>query len=288
MVSAPPIADGSNALEPVDVAVARADRMLSSDPRSAHALCLKGSALLRLGKLDAARERFEEAAALDGRCFAAFLGLGAVFDHERYGLLGAAGGLPVFPEPVELGAIVPDLPALTPLELRVVCASAAPLAGALPAVAAAGARIRLLPIDVRPTDVPELSGTISGRTEDHRSYDAIGGLAASRLAVARIDELLDVVSESGLVFAHELAHLAFFHLAGELRERVEALHREATELGWVAEAYALENPDEFFAVSYTDWLRQRYGLPLRREPDDEGIFDAIAAVFEALGRVARA
>jgi hypothetical protein len=288
MVSASPLADGSNALERVDVAAARADRMLSDDPQSAHALCLKGSALLRQGKLDAARERFEAAAALDGRCFAAFLGLGAVFDHERYGLLGASGGLPILPESEELGAIVPDLPALTPLERRVVCASASPLAGALPAVAAAGARIRLLPIDLRPTDVPELSGATSGRTEDHRSYEAIGGLAASQLAVARIDELLDVVSDHGLVFAHELAHLAFFHLAGELRARVEALHREATELGWVAEAYALENPDEFFAVSYTDWLRQRFGLPLRREPDDEGIFDAIAAVFEALGRDARA
>jgi tetratricopeptide (TPR) repeat protein len=287
MVGAPPLADGSTPLEQVDVAAARADQMLADDPQSAHALCLKGSALLRLGRLDAARDRFEAAATLDGRCFAVFVGLGAVFDHERYGLLGAAGGLPIFPEPEGLGVIMPDLPALTPLERRVVGASAAPLAGALPAVAAAGARIRLLPIDVRPTDVPELSRAIRGRTEDHRSYDAIGGLAAPRLAVARIDEILDVVSDHGLVFAHELAHLAFFHLAGELRAQVEALHREATEVGWVAEAYALENPHEFFAVSYTDWLRQRFGLPLRREPDDAGIFDRLAVVFEALARNAR-
>lgn len=287
MVGAPPLAGGSTHLEQVDMAAARADRVLADDPQSAHALCLQGSALLRLGKLDAARDRFEAAAALDGRCFAAFLGLGAVLDHERYGLLGAAGGLPSLPEPEGLREIVPDLPALTPLERRVVCASAAPLAGALPAVAAAGARIRLLPIDLRPTDVPELSRLPRERTDDHRSYDALGGLAASRLAVARIDELLDVVSDHGLVFAHELAHLAFFHVAGELRAEVEALHREATELGWVAEAYALENPDEFFAVSYTDWLRQRFDLPLRREPDDAGIFDGLAAVFEALAGDAR-
>jgi hypothetical protein len=58
------------------------------------------SALLRFGKLDAARDRFVAAAALDRRCFAAFVGLGAVFDHERYGLqAAAAGGPPIFPEP---------------------------------------------------------------------------------------------------------------------------------------------------------------------------------------------
>ena len=284
MVSAPPLANGSIALEPVSIAATRADGMLRADPQSAHALCLKGSALLRQGKLDAARDRFEQAAALDGRCFAAFLGLGAVLDHVRYGLGRAAEGLPDLAEPEGLGVIVPDFPALTTLERRVVCASAAPLAGALTAIAAAGARIRLLPIDVRPTDLPELSLANRERTDDHRSFDAVGGLAAPRLAVARIDELLDVVSDHALVFAHELAHLAFFHLAAELRAQVEALHREAAELGWVAEAYALENPDEFFAVSYTDWLRQRFGLPLRREPDEAGIFDRLAAVFEDLGR----
>jgi tetratricopeptide (TPR) repeat protein len=288
MVGASALADGSTPLERVDVAIDRAGRMLAAEPESAHALCLMGSALLRRGKVGAARDRFEAAAALDGRCFAAFLGLGAVLDHERYGLLDAAGGLPILPEPEGLGAIVPDLPALTALERRVVVASAAPLGGALPAVAAAGARIRLLPIDVRPTDLPELVRVAHGRTEDHRSYDAIGGLAAPRLAIARIDELLDVVSDHGLVFAHELAHLVFFHLARELRGRVEALHREASELGWVAEAYALQNPHEFFAVSYTDWLRERFGLPLRREPDEAGIYDGLAAVIEALGRGARA
>jgi len=92
MVSAPPLSDGSTPLEQVDVAASRADRMLRDDPQSAHALSLKGSALLRSGKLDAARDRFEAAAALDGRCFAAFVGLGAVFDHERYGLLEQGSG----------------------------------------------------------------------------------------------------------------------------------------------------------------------------------------------------
>jgi len=286
MVRALPLWDGSP-LEQVGVAEARADRMLAADPQSAHALCLKGSALLRLGRLDAARGRFEAAMARDGRCFPAYLGLGAVFDHERYGLREAAERLPTLPEPKALGTIVPDLAALTPLESRVVCASVTPISGALPAVVAAGARIRILPVDARPTDVPELSLANRGRTHDHRSYEAIGGLAAPRLAVTRIDELLDVVSDNGFVFAHELAHLAFFHLDGDLRAEVEALYGTATELGWVAEAYALENPDEFFAVSYTDWLRARFGLPLRREPDEAGIFDRLSAVFQALGRDAR-
>ncbi len=35
------------------------------------------------------------------------------------------------------------------------------------------------------------------------------------------------------------------------------------------------------------WLRQRFGLPLRREPDEAGIFDGLAAVFESLARDVR-
>lgn len=143
---------------------------------------------------------------------------------------------------------------------------------------------RCPPINVRATDLSEFLEQTDQRAKDHRSYDALGGLAIPRLAVARIDELLDVVSDHGLVFAPELAHLAFFHLAPEKRTEVEPIFGEAAEIGWVAEAYALENPDEFFAVSYTDWLRATLNLPLRREPDEAGMFDAVGRVFSELAQ----
>ena len=260
----------------------RANRMLKDDPKSAHGRVLKGSALLRQGKVARAHEHFEEATTIDGKCFAAFLGLGAVLDHERFDLLTAAGRLPVSTEPAGLEKVVPDLPALTPLEKRVVVATSRPLRSCFPDLARAGAQIRILPIDVRATDLPELARIADLRSDDHRSYQAIGGLAVPLLAVSRIDELLDVVSDNGLVFAHELAHLAFFHMPESSRLAVEAIYEKAAEIGWVAEGYALKNPDEFFAVSYTDWLRVDLSLPLRREPDEAGIFDSVSRVFEQI------
>jgi hypothetical protein len=255
-----------------------------SPQRRPNRLGARGALCSASAKVAQARELFEEASRIDGRCFAAFLGLGAAFDHERFDLFASASALPLFHELEGLAEVVPDLPVLTAIEERVVRASAHSLRGCLPVIAKAGAHIRLLPIDVRATDLSEFLEQTDRRAKDHRSYDALGGLAIPRLAVARVDELLDVVSDHGLVFAHELAHLAFFHLAPEKRTEVESIFGQAAEIGWVAEGYALENPDEFFAVSYTDWLRATLNLPLRREPDEAGVFDAVGRVFSELAQ----
>ena len=60
------------------------------------------------------------------------------------------------------------------------------------------------------------------------------------------------------------------------------LYDKARKIGYANTDYALKNDDELFAVSYTDFLRQRYGLPIEPVADDAGIHDALASYFAAL------
>jgi tetratricopeptide (TPR) repeat protein len=250
----------------------------------ARGLVLLGSAQLRRNELAAARKSFDRACELDHACFAAFFGVGAVLDHERYNYHRHARKLPPAPEHAALAKVVPDLPALTELERRVVWASVGPLAVMLPTLADANVTMRILPIDVRATDIG-LFDEIAGERadDDQRSYDAISGLATHGGAIAKIEELLDTVTPNGWTFAHELAHLAFFHMPGSLAAPIHQLYERACEVGYANTEYALSNPDEFFAVSYADWLRVRHERPEVPIPDDAGIHDDLVAYFDALG-----
>ncbi len=72
-------------------------------------------------------------------------------------------------------------------------------------VAKAGAEIRILRIDVRATDLPELADARGFRVEaDHRSWQGIEGLAGKQLSAVKIAEL-DEVTLRGCTFAHGLA-----------------------------------------------------------------------------------
>jgi tetratricopeptide (TPR) repeat protein len=268
-------------LEPPDATEARGARILASS--RGHGLALVGCAQLRRGELTAAHKTFERACEADGKCFPAFLGLGAVLDCERHDLHRLVARLPqpVRP-PARLAEVVPDLPVLTLLERRVVVASAQPLAALLPRLAERDVQMRILPIDVRATDLGLFQDVAGERADDHRSYDAISGVATHGGAVAKIEELLDVTGETGLTFAHELAHLAFFHMADDQAARWLELYEHACAVGYANIDYALSNPDEFFAVSYAEYLCQRYELPGAPEHDDEGIRGALTKMFDEL------
>jgi tetratricopeptide (TPR) repeat protein len=281
MAESPCIARGVE-LETPEATMTAAEKRLEGAPKDPGALALLGSGLLRLGETGKARARFEEACAADRKCFAGYLGLGAALNCERYRLLEAAGNLPPPPKKTGLEAVVPDWDVLTELERRVVWASVQPLRGVLPALARAGARVRVLPIDVRPTDLEELRAVAGTRTADHRAPEALGGLATPKLAVAKIEGLLDVETPDGWTFAHELAHLAHPHLPADVRERVAALYARAREIGWASDEYQLENDAEFLAVAYTDFLRQRHGLTEYKEPDDVGLYEDVMALFAGL------
>lgn len=277
----PRIADVLELQDP-DATEARGRSLLARDANSALGLVLVGSAQLRRGEAAKARKTFERASAADGRSFAAFLGLGAAIDHENHSFHQRAArfAMPVTLPP-ELVTVVPDFAALTEAERRVVWASVAPLATLLPTLAARGVTMRILPIEVRATDVKLFEDAAGERADDHRSYAAITGVATHGGAVAKIEELLDI-GEHGWTFAHELAHLAFFHLDEERSEPLYALYERATEVGYANIEYALSNPDELFAVSYADFLRARYELPGVPDRDDAGIQDELMRFFDRL------
>jgi cytochrome c-type biogenesis protein CcmH/NrfG len=270
-------------LEDPDTTERRARRRLDAAPDDAAGLALLGIAQLRRGAAAAARKSFERACEADGSYFPAFLGLGAALDHEKHDLHRRAGRFAGPPRSPELAALLPDLPALTDAERRVVWASVQPLARLLPALAGAGVTMRILPLDVRATDVG-LFDEVAGERhdEDHRTYDAISGLATHGGAIAKIEELLDVVTDGAWTFAHELAHLAFFHMPDDLAAPIHDLYERALEVGYAHTDYALSNPDEFFACSYADWLRLRHDLPGAPLADDAGLRDELTAYFDDL------
>ena len=253
-------------------------------PKNALGVALVGSSHLRRGDLRTARKSFERASELDGRCFAAFFGLGAVLDHEKHDLQRRAERLRVAAEPTsELEQVVPDWPALTELERRVVWASVGPCAHWLPHLAKRAVKMRVLPIDVRATDIG-LFEHIAGKraSDDHRSYDALSGVATARGAIAKIEELLDIASDHAWTFAHEFAHLVYFHLDDAHGAPFMSLFERAREVGYATTSYALKNDDELFAVSYTEYLRQRYELPGAPIADDAGIQSALMDYFRDL------
>ena len=263
-----------------DAAWARVD----ANPRDVRALCHLGITLLRLEEPAQARDRFREAHDLDTTWFPAALGLGAAMRFVDRGVLA---GLRDLPEEGALGAIpglkqlVPDWDALTPSERRVVQASAWPLRSVVSTLAEAGATFRILPLDVRPSDLRELSD-LPGIEPHERTPDAAAGLARPEIAVARIEDLLDTVTDHSWVFAHELAHLALWAMPEESQRDVIRLWHAVQEMPWVVGNYQASDPHEFFAVGYEGWLRRRYkrkNAPLR---DEEGVADTIDGWFDAL------
>lgn len=270
-------------LEDPDATERRGRALLERDERDAVGLVLVGTAHLRRGDAGRARKTFERACEVDGRYFAAFLGLGAALDGETHGYYQRAARLAMPPTlPPALASVVPDLPALTDAERRVVWLSAQPLAKLLPPLSERGVAMRILPIDVRATDVELFADAAGERAEDdQRSYDAITGVATHGGAIAKIEELLDT-GEHGLTFAHELAHLAFFHLDEQRAKPMLELYERAVAIGYANIEYALSNPDEFFAVSYTDYLRARHDLPGVPHADDAGIQRALNRFFDEL------
>ena len=257
-----------------------AEELLEEGARS-HGLTLRGSSLLRTGDAARALDEFEQACEADGKNFAAFLGLGAAMEAETLESHRRVMGLPEFEPIPHLERVVPDDPVLTRMEADIVRASAFPLRACLGPLAEAGVTIRLLPVDVRPTDLPEFAGE-QDRTDDHRTLEAIGGLASERLAVARVLDLVNIDHEGGWTFAHELAHLAFFHISEEVQDIFKELHRDALDVGYVVDTYAAQNLDEFFAGTYVDYLRHRYDCRHQKELDDEGVLRDVYAAFDEI------
>jgi tetratricopeptide (TPR) repeat protein len=251
--------------------------------RSATALCQLGASELRRGRAAAAQEHFEEARALDSEHFGAELGYGAALSCEDGGWIDLVAQLPEPPAPPAVETLVPAWSALGPPERKVVIASLAPFSAAVQSLASAGLRVHILPLDVRITDRPELARLAGERAEDdHRGYDALGGVAAHAegIACVKVEELLDVTQE-GWTFAHEFAHLAERALTPAAQQHLEALFARACATSYAFHSYQLRNQCELFAVAYTDFLLVRYQLPSELRLDDEGALEAVLDFVEA-------
>ncbi|MCA9667257.1 MAG: tetratricopeptide repeat protein [Myxococcales bacterium] len=260
-----------------------ADTLLAEGHR-AHGLVMRGSAYLRQGRAGAAVREMRDACEADGSCFAAFLGLGAALACEHLDAESRVRQLEKVPPIEGIERVVVDYPVLTELERRVVDVSTYPLRACLPPLAEAGVTIRLLPADVRVVDVPELAPLAGERGDDHRTVDALGGVASlgARIAAARVLELLPIEAANGWTFGHELSHLAFYCLADEWHEEVVSLYERAVEAGYVVTAYAASNIDEFFAGTYEAYLRTRHHCHAQHELDDEGIVEQMFDLFDDL------
>jgi hypothetical protein len=249
-------------------------------------LCQLAIAELRRGKkLDTARKLFEEACERDREHFGAQLGLGAVLSSEQHGWRRLVRDLAPLPAPHGIERLVPDWPALEENERKVVALSVAPLAREARLLAEAGQRVLILPVDVRVTDIPELAHLADERVAhgDRRSYAAIGGIASmsSGVACAKIESLLDI-TQSGWTFAHEFAHLAERMLPEDRQAELTALYERALKVEYAFSPYQLRNQHELFAVAYTDWLCDRFGILSELQFDDEGTMRAVFDFFDAL------
>ena len=234
---------------------------LAAAPDDSDALARLGVIELRLAHLDEAERLLKKAVEADRSNFTAHLGLAATLDTEHWRLRDRIRELPLRMEPPSLRKVVPDFDALTDLERRVVLVSISPLRSALPTLERIGARIRILPTDVRPIDLPELGESAGNRVSDHRAVDSLEGLADDelKLAIAKIENLCDIASPAAWIFGHEYAHLVHFFLPVHLKERIAALHARALREPGIFSDYALSNEWEFLAVGYTDYLHHRHG-----------------------------
>ena len=236
-----------------------AEAALTADPNSPALLCAAGMAALRQGSLGRARSRFEKAAQRDVKHFPAALGLGAALRLDQADAFKGLDRLPETQAVPGLDALLPDRSALTPLEQRVVAASAAPLRSVLPAVAATGVTIRILPLAGRATDLPATD-------------------APTR--AVRIEDLLDTTSEiHSWQLAYVLGELAAAHLPAHARGELQNLHHRATALEWAVGTWAQLDADALFGKGYQGWLQRRCGSKWAPQRDPEGLVEELEALI---------
>ncbi len=208
------------------------EERIRNDRKNAIGLMQVGSARLRLGELEEAAEAFTGGRDVAPRHFALVAGLGAARALISQGAIARVRSLPDIGVIERLGSLLPELEQLTMLELRVVQASVRPLAQWLPRV---DGRLRIVPLDVRVTDLPEFKDVDPG---------ALHGLAGDGLGCVRVETLFDTTTWP---LAHELAHLVFPVLPEKLRAQLQ-------------QAAGARDVNEFFALTYARWLGHRYGF----------------------------
>ena len=237
---------------------------IRSAPKDVDALCGAGMLALREGAMGRARGYFDTAHQLDVKHFPAALGLGATMRMEGNGAWRALDLLPAATELPGLDTLVPEWPALTQEERRVVHAALWPLRSTVPAMVAGGARLRIL--------------SLRGRVEDLSEDGPIG--------IARIEDLLDTTDAvAAWQVAYELGQLAAPHLPAHIGGELTALHHRATQATFAVGSWEQGDVATLFAAALQGWLQRRYASKWAPERDPEGIVLAVEALISRLADV---
>ncbi|MCO5168125.1 MAG: hypothetical protein M9894_17420 [Planctomycetes bacterium] len=231
---------------------ADAEARLAADPADPAGLEDLGLWRLREGEAAEAEALFRRALERDPRAWPAFVGLGAALDARQRSLrrwLDDAVAPPAIPG---LERLVDPWDALTDDERRLVALSLAPVAGAVPALVAAGGRLHVVSLEARCTDLPtfaEARGVLVEDERDRRTHDAIDGLTLGVVAAAKIDTFY-ATRDEGWTVAHELGHALHAVLSDDLAAEVERMFARSRRKEWLSTEYGQTNVYEFFATGY--------------------------------------
>lgn len=262
-----------------------AEARLAGDPDDPAGLEDLGLWHLREGEAAQAEAVFRRALARDPAAWPAFVGLGAALDARRRPLRRWLGRAVDPPHVLGLERLVDPWDALTEDERRLVALSLAPVAGAVPALLAAGGRLHVVSLEARCTELPTFAdarGVLVEDEDDRRTHDAIDGLTLGVVAAAKIDTFY-AASEEGWTVAHELGHALHAVLNDDLAAEVERLFERAGREEWLSTEYGQTNVHEFFATGYERFAaRQAFPDGPRVEVDRADVTLGVDAFFHDL------
>jgi hypothetical protein len=211
---------------------------------------------LREGTFERAEELFRRAADLAPGGWPVLAGLGATLELRR---APPWRTLPPAPDLPALARLVEPWAALTEVERQLVALALAPVAHLVPALADAGAKLQVVALDAKLTDLPAFAGAAGELVEDEddrRTHDAIDGMAIGLTAAIKI-EAFHERDEERWTLAHELGHVLQHFLEARAGDEAEAFTTELDQLfakaegsAWLSTEYGLRNVFEFFATGY--------------------------------------
>lgn len=271
-----------------DALRAAADRALAAAKDDPGGLEDLGLWHLREGAPELAERAFHRAIDADPRAWPSFVGLGAALDARERPLrrwLADAVDPPVMPD---LPRLVDAWEALTADERRLIALSVAPSAAAVPTLVEAGARLHVVSLDARCTDLPAFADARGAQVEDEgdrRTHDAIEGLARGLVAAAKIETFYER-REEGWTVAHELGHVLLEVLGDELFAEVEELFARAEEAEYLSTEYGQRNVHEFFATGYERFVwREAFPDAPRDEIHTADVTLGLDAFFRELAQL---
>lgn len=237
----------------LDKAEAAFRDVLAHDNRNLSALVGLGTADYHRGRFAAARDRFQQALAVNPDYGLAHYGMAQSMlrlrDAFNVRLAAAARRFAAqdAPEPSLLRDVFVNYTGLDPELQKIVRLAVRPLRGFLPLAKAAGATFFLTPFHWRQSQAPHMAGIRGQRTFDLRLWDDVKGLGGLH-ALSGEEWERDVRFLRFNVVAHEFAHQIHGLLDQGLRDEIQSLYAKAKTERRTLDFYSDANVMEYFAV----------------------------------------